>query len=183
MKTKKSQIIGQVFVFILATVVFVLIIMYGYRAISSLMVRGEQAQLVQFQNELTTAVSAMSLDYRSVKCKELTLPKKYTAFCFVDARNPPPEAASLPSMSEWKNFYDEYPFIYDSIHSKVAQNVFLIPPSEISINLENAHTQENTLDPYSGFFCINVTRNKILLKLEGRGVEGVELSRWQDTKC
>jgi len=173
MKSKKSQIVGQIFIFILATVVFVLIVMYGYRAISSLMVKGEQASLVKFQNELTNAVSSIALDYGSVKCEDFSVPKKYTEFCFVDTAEVvySPAAANAPN-SPWGKLYAQHPFIADSIKSGSLQNAFLIPPSSLSMALENARTEET-----NGFFCIKVARSAISIKLEGRGAQGVMISK------
>jgi hypothetical protein len=173
MKSKKAQIVGQIFVFILATVVFVLIVMYGYKAISSLMIKGEQASFIKFQNELTNSVSSIALDYGSVKCEDFAVPKKYTEFCFVDTREvfyspPPAENDKLMKLSAL------YPFIAGSIKSGSSQNAFLIPPSALAITLPNAHVADSVAD---GFFCVNATRNTISLRLEGGGTDGALLSQ------
>ena len=177
MKSKKSQIVGQIFIFILATVVFVLIVMYGYRAISSLMVKGEQASLVKFQNELTTAVSSIALDYGSVRCLELSVPKKYREFCFVDKNTVKYDSqynCAIRPRPPWCELSEKSAFIADSIASGAPQNAFFIPPSELSITLPNAHV--NLEENQYGFFCTNVAGGKIKLRLEGQGVNGALLT-------
>jgi len=178
MKSKKSQIVGQIFIFILATVVFVLIVMYGYRAISSLMVKGEQASLVKFQNELTNAVSSIALDYGSVKCEDFSVPKKYTEFCFVDTAQIIYSSATAGNPSDrWTRLYNQHAFVADSIKSGSPQNAFLIPPSALAITLPDAHVDTELVS--DGFFCVNVTRNIISLRLEGGGAAGALIS----SKC
>jgi len=44
------------------------------------------------------------------------------------------------------------------------KNVFLIPPSESVITVENME-----ITPENGFFCLNAVDNKISLRIEGLG--------------
>ncbi|MEM4282215.1 MAG: hypothetical protein QXU88_00570 [Candidatus Woesearchaeota archaeon] len=163
-----GQIVGQIFLFLLATIVFVFIVVYGYRAIGNLVAKGEQADLVRFNSELSSAVSAISLDYGSVRCLELSLPKRYRTFCFVGQE---PDIGALSLVS---------PLIASAVQSGIKQNVFLIPPSPLQLYLEKATTKAE-----GGFFCINTSgpTNRLLLRLEG-GAGGIaELQKWQGASC
>ena len=57
---KNAQIMGQVFIFILAGALFILILTYGYKAIAGFSERSEQVALVEFQTNLESSVKSIS---------------------------------------------------------------------------------------------------------------------------
>jgi len=84
----KGQIIGQVFIFILAGLVFVLIVGYGYKAVQFFLERQEQVVLLDFQSELEIAIEGVKRDYTTVRKLQLILPNKYQGVCFFDYTKP-----------------------------------------------------------------------------------------------
>lgn len=160
MAKRKSQIMGQVFIFILAAAIFILILTYGYRAISGFGKRSEQVALVEFQTELEGAVKSIGLDYGSVKKVDLTLPAKYTEICFVDLdKEPSPEFESM------------HPRMYESWLGGT-QNVFLTPMEDTPINAGDIYVGEK------GFLCLPIAGGKITLRLEGLG-DRAGITQWQ----
>lgn len=159
----KAQIIGQVFVFILAGLVFILIIAYGYKAIQYFIERQEQVVLVDFRTDLESAVAGVKRDYGTVRKAEFKLPSKYLGICFLD---PVVCSASTPELI----FGDQKikaPWAQEACAVKSA-NVFIVP---------------RTLDLYlpdiqvDGYVCIANT-GSITIKLEGTGSKA-KISRWQ----
>jgi hypothetical protein len=148
---KKSQIMGQVFVFILAGALFILILTYGYKAIAGFGQRSEQVALVEFQTQLESGVKSISLDYGSVKRLELSLPSTYIEVCFVDLEIEPSE-----------EFEAIHPRMHEAWVSQT-QNVFLTPMEESPINVGNIY-----IGP-KGFMCAPIVGGKVMLRLEGLG--------------
>jgi len=157
---KKAQVMSQVFIFILAAAIFILILTYGYKAIAGFGQRSEQVALVEFQTELEGAVKSISLDYGSVKKVELTLPTKYTELCFVDLEREPSE-----------EFEQIHPRMYESWVSRT-QNVFLTPMEESPINVGKIYVGQ------SGYLCLPIAGGKITLRLEGLG-DRAGITQWQ----
>ena len=158
-KKKKAQIMGQVFVFILAAALFILILTYGYKAIAGFGKRSEQVALIEFQTQLESSVKSISLDYGSIKKIELTLPTKYTEICFVDLELPPSE-----------DFEQIHPRMYEAWETQT-QNVFLTPMEEAPINAGKIF-----LGP-SGFLCLPITSGKLNLRFEGLG-DKASIAEW-----
>lgn len=154
---RKGQILGQVFILILAAAIFILILLYGYKAISQFTQRSEQVAFINFETEFRNAVKGVSLDYGSVKKLELTLPSKYRELCVLCSPDLPVGAACAPSAE----FQTDHPLIYESAQGG-AQNVFLVPLAETPILIERVEAN-------SSGFCTPVLDGHVTLRLEGRG--------------
>ena len=153
--SRKSQMISQIFIFVMAAIIFLLILMYGYKAISNFLQRSEQVALIDFKTDLESAVEVIKRDYGSVRKIELMLPKEYTDVCIVDPDNP----GTLQS---------DQPLMYAAWQAG-SENVFLVPKQEAPIYLEDI-----TID---GYDCIPVIYGKVTLKLVGLGKKA-RISRW-----
>lgn len=159
-KAKKAQIMGQVFILILAGALFILILTYGYKAIAGFGSRSEQVAYIEFQTELESAVKSISLDYGSVKKVELSLPPKYTEVCFVDLDMEPSE-----------EFEAMHPRMYEAWATK-SQNVFLTPIEESPMDVGDIYLGEK------GYLCLPLVGGKVTLRLEGLGNKA-GISGWQ----
>ncbi|RMD58331.1 hypothetical protein D6825_01230 [Candidatus Woesearchaeota archaeon] len=80
----KAQSVMQVLVFILAGIIFLLIIGYGYKSISYFLERQEQVQLADFWNDLETSIESIRRQPGTVRKVQLPLPSKYAGVCFFD---------------------------------------------------------------------------------------------------
>jgi hypothetical protein len=158
-KQKKSQIMGQVFVFILAAAIFILILTYGYKAIAGFSRRSEQVAMIEFQTELEGAVKSIRLDYGSIKKLGLSLPVKYTELCFVDLDLEPSE-----------EFEQIHPRMYESWVSRT-QNAFLVPMEDSPINIGKIYVGGG------GYLCLPITGGKVTLRLEGLG-DKAGITQW-----
>ena len=155
---KKAQMIGQVFIFIIAAVVFILIITYGYRAISGFLQQSEQVTMIEFKEELQSSIEKIKRDYGSVRKVELRIPKKYTTLCIV---TPDP---FCPSALQF-----EQPIMYNACLTGT-ENIFLIPKQETPIFVEDIVVDS------PGYICIP-TSGIVTLRLEGLGRKA-RVSEW-----
>lgn len=152
-QNRKAQMLGQVIVFVLSAIIFVLILGYGYRAITSFQEQGRQVALIEFKTELETAVETISRNYGSVRTITLSIPNGFTGLCIVDAQEP-------------GNLQTAHPLLYNAWRSG-SENVFLLPITKqsVPIKIENIEVyNENE----KGFLCVENTKN-IKIQLEGMG--------------
>ncbi len=154
---KKAQMIGQIFVFVVAAIIFILILTYGYKAISNFLARSEQVALIDFKADLESSVEVIKRDYGSVRKVELRLPKRYTEVCIVDVKR-------CESLEQAR------PLMY-SLCIAGSENVFLVPKQETPIFLADISV------PDPGYVCVPVANGNIALRLEGLG-KSTEISEW-----
>lgn len=146
---KKAQMIGQIFVFVVAAIIFILILTYGYRAISNFLARSEQIALIDFKADLESSVEVMKRDYGSVRKINLRLPKRYSEVCIVDINRCGALEQSMPLMY--------------SLCLAGSENVFLVPKQETPIFLSDISV------PDPGYICLPVAYGRVVLGLEGMG--------------
>ncbi len=149
---KKGQIIGQVFIFILAGLVFVLILGYGYKAIMGFLERGEEVQLLDFRNELESTVTIIKRDYGSVQKMELRVPPVTEEVCFVST------AINDPS-----KLREDKPLLY-AAWSTGSENVFLIPRQPTPILIPDI-----IIENQDGYLCVPAVGGRVTLRAEGTG--------------
>lgn len=153
-RDRRAQMLGQVIVFVLAAIIFVLILGYGYRAIISFQEQGRQVALLDFKTELETAIESISRDYGSVRTITLITPSEFTGLCIVDSQ----DAGRLR---------DTHPLLYNAWRSG-SENVFLLPITKQSFPIKLEHIEVYGTDGKRGFLCFENTRS-IKLRLEGMG--------------
>lgn len=156
---KNAQILGQVVMFLLAGIVFVLVLIYGYKAITQFLEKSEDVGLATFQNDLLTAVESIKRDYGTVIKTELSLPPKYGLLCIADSDSTKPST----------DFEQMHKRMYAAWQTG-SENIFLTPPSTQPIK----KIEDITVD--GGYFCIKNT-GKVVLRLEGMG-DKAKVSQW-----
>ena len=154
---KKGQIQAQVFVYVLAMLVIALVLLYGYRSLSTMQERAKQVDILSLKNEVIKAVEKVSNDYGTVRAPTFNIPKEYTELCFIDIDNSP--AAELQA---------NHPLVYEAWEDESA-NVFLIKglvdesfmigeSDDSLISIENPN-----------YLCFKVINGRVKVKLEGTG--------------
>ncbi len=155
----KAQLLSQVFVFMLAAVTLVMILLFGYKYIDSFMEQQEQIELIQFRDTLVDGVNSIRTRYGSVDKLTLSIPSEYNELCFVASEQPPNS-----------KLQDDRPLLYNLWSADNNQTVFLLPLQELNIKLENLQVDNN-------YFCIP-TQTKLDLRLESFGKK-VKISLWE----
>jgi len=168
-KNTKAQIIGQIFIFILAGLVFILIVTYGYKAIQYFIERQEQIVLVDFRTDLEIAVEGVKRDYGTVRKVDLKLPTKYYGVCFFDYVSTtcdPKEPTTDPKLITPGQTFN-VKWAEDTCKLKSA-NVFIIPRTQ---DFDLPDIQVDT-----GYICIPNT-GIVTIRLEGTG-KRAKISEW-----
>jgi len=169
LRTSKAQIIGQVFIFILAGLIFILIITYGYKAIHYFIERQEQVNLLDFKTDLETATEGVKRDYGTVRKIELKLPKKYQGVCFFDYESDTCKPGQPSINPELKLPYQTISVKWAEEACKIKNaNVFIIPRTQ-DIDLPDIQVE--------GYLCLPNT-GIITLKMEGTGKKA-KVSEWE----
>lgn len=157
---KKAQMIGQVFVFVLAAILFGLILLYGYKAIGTFGEQRREVALIEFQDDLRASVAKVAIDYGSVKKFVINVPADYDEVCFLDL-----DAIRSKGVPDF--IRDERPLIANEIEGGSTQNIFLRPFPDQPLQIPKiAVGGDNAAE---GFLCIVNTRVGINLKLTGLG--------------
>ena len=166
----RGQIIGQVFIFILAGLVFILIITYGYKAIQYFIERQEQVVMVDFRTDLEIAVEGVKRDYGTVRKVELKLPSRYFGVCFFDLGSAVCDAktTTVSPKLELPSETIEVKWAEEACKLKNA-NIFVVPRTQ-DLYLPD-------IEVANGYICVpNI--GKITLRMEGTGKKA-KISLWQ----
>ena len=165
----KSQIYGQIFIYILTIVLVSFILVYGYNAIQNIRDRATQIECLNFKNDLRNSIEIISSDFGRIKKADIGLCSPYRQVCFVETfKNIPDRNSPRSSVTPID------PIIKDSISSKTDKNAFLVDK-----NAKDSFYAGNLsiADPSLDVLCVNAINGKISLKLEGMG-HHVALSQW-----
>ena len=155
-KTNKSQVIGQVFIYILAIIIFSVILLYGYKIIGSTTAKADQIKLLQFKTDITSIVKKTSLDYGSIIKKDFFVPERYKEVCFLDI-----DEIYDPNCDK-----NNYPLLCDGWEVGAKNNMFLLESDGSGIfyyigKLKVLNSRH--------FECMNATHGSITIRLEGKG--------------
>lgn len=159
---KRSQLYGQIFIYILTIFLISFILVYGYNAVQNFKERAEKVYCLKFRNDLKSAVDVTLADFGTVKRKDLQLCSGLNEVCFVetledfDRSNPKSNVAELD------------PILRDSISSGTEKNVYLVGGEAFYAGIVSVDND---------VLCIKSINNKISLRLEGKG-DHVLLSKW-----
>lgn len=154
--------IMQVLVFILAALIFMLIIGYGYKAISYFLERQQQVMLAEFHTDLRIAVEKVKRQPGTVRKIELNLPSNVQGICFFGSTCGAGAILETPAQDinvRWA---------IDAC-KKTGANVFLFPrmgsEEQLDIVVDNP-----------GFVCIP-NSGGVTIRLEGAG-RTAKVSEW-----
>ena len=150
---KKSQIQSQVFIYIIAIIVFSLILVYGYNAIIGFKERSEQIAYIQFKTGLVSTVDRISSDYGTVKREEFFIGGDYKKVCFVQSYNSPENLAG--DISD--------PIVKDSVEGGADKNVFLFT------NTLQESFDVGEINVSNGYNCTPIVNGKVKVQFEGKG--------------
>lgn len=171
-KTKKAVVVGQVFIYIIAIIVFALVLIFGYQAITGFLEKGERVGYLTFKTDLENAIKNVYSDVGTVVIYNgrnvLAVPTKYEEICFINLDKEPD--------LNW-DFCQENILICDAWKDVTwetgDQNIFLKPvglsPIKVyKITVDTDMDGEET-DDDDGYLCLPVIQGKIFMRVEGMG--------------
>ena len=160
--SKKAQPIGQIMMYIIASIVLSLILVYGYNAVNNFRSQADEVIMVKFKSEMSELVSKIASDYGTVVKEVMDTPIRFDHLCFVDLSK------------QVNNTLDAAPFylVHDSWGSTADKNTFLVESSGFidSFYIEN-------LGLLQDHFCLEIVDGRVDLQMSGTG-EKVIVSRW-----
>ncbi len=154
-KKKRGQLHSEVFIYIIAVIVCVLIVLFGYNAIQKVYTKGEQALEIRFETSLKESIE--TINYGSVDIQTFEIPLKYSELCFTNVNN----KDELPQI-----FLDLYPLIGEAVEEK--DNVFLTGKDFNSFKVEQLEL------PYK-VYCVPIINGKVNLRIESK-LKGISIS-------
>jgi len=113
---KRGQIIGQVFIYIMAAIVIGAIILLGYWAVKNITEKSCQVEQVTFKSKIESLASKHS-SYGSVSKETIIAPCNYETICFVDA-------GRIGNTTGLPNCYNK--IINASVVDSDLKNIFLV---------------------------------------------------------
>jgi len=151
---KKSQI-GQVFIYLISTLIIMLVLYFGYNAIKNIGKKQQEISFVTFKNRLTDMITYTSSDYGTVRVENFDVPAGFTEVCIVDP--------SLIVTKDSSKISDNYPIIKDSVADGAMANVFLLPAGS------PFYIEKVFIETDSKYICFPVVQGKVKIRIEGMG--------------
>lgn len=166
--SKKSQIAGQIFIYIIAIILFSFILIYGYNAIKGFKERSEQITYIKFKTDLTSTVKRVAPDFGTVKREEFFIGGDYRKVCFVQSHDVN-DAIRNQIVAALED--GNYPLIADIVRDKVNKNVFLFTTTlQESFDIGEI----NVTGRYN---CTQILNGKAKIQFEGKG-DHAYISTW-----
>jgi hypothetical protein len=166
---QKGEISSQVFTYILAAIIVGLILLVGYKGITTVLSVTSKAPIDDFRSDFTSTVNKMARDFGSIKKYEFSLPSQIEEVCFIDSMNDE-NKFDIPS-SAAKNSFIKY-----SIDDNVQKNVFLIKEGKIE---ESFYVDD--LNVVTDYLCIE-NSGLMYAWFEGKGRKAC-MKKEQTVQC
>ena len=177
----KGQVANQVFIYIMAAIIFSMVLIYGYTAVAKFMEQSDYVGLIDFRMEITSTIDdiATTQDKRE---KTFVVPGDFEQICFLDMRESDnckkspiinPGAWCAQACRPGGAHYGEVPdIVCQAWEDNVTENIFLIPWADIPFETKTIqlfNSTNNRPDEDVGFLCMNITNSRITLNLRGKG--------------
>jgi len=181
MKRKKSKgvLMGQVFIYITAVIIFAVILIFGYQAIAGFLEKGEKVAYLTFKTDLENAIKTVYSDYGTVviynERNVLSIPGGYKEVCFIDLGYDPNKRSTAGICQSGSDYR---PLVCDAWKGVTwesgDQNVFLEPMGlspikvyKITLDTFDDDLEDNIRD--QGYLCIPIVQGRLHMRLEGMG--------------
>ena len=166
---RKSQLYGQIFIYILTILIISLILIYGYNAITNFKGRTEQIVSLKLGEDIKSSVERIKPDYGSVVKKEIDVGGA-SQICFVESFPSILSTNTPVGKDSDDNNIIVNPIVKDSISSGSDKNVFLIKKTvSNSFNVGSIRVSESIVTGHTNVFCVYPKNGIAILKLTGKG--------------
>ena len=147
MRIKKAQA-TRMLVMVMTVVIVGLVLVFGYRAITSITVSGEKATLIKFKNEFINAVDQGS-SYGRVAIQDFSVGGEYKRMCLAGIGASPGAFTNA--------------LVKDALASGTSNNAFLLTDSTIE------PFEVKKMEIEGGGQCFSIDSGKVKLRFEGKG--------------
>ena len=154
---KRGQLSSETIVYALTIVIVAVILIMGYKYLSSAKKAMDKGELLQFRNKLASDAKSIGKEYGTYKKIIYSVPRNLEEVCFVDLSKKEDILAS--------KLISFYPLVKDSLNSNLGRNIFFVGNTELqSFNIENLE-----LNHYPFMNCFHQKNNKMNIGIEGLG--------------
>lgn len=150
---------SNVIIYSLFSIVAVMVLIFGYKAITTLSEKSEEGKAVLLQTELKKDISSLTYRYGSVDIKNYEFPLNIGEICFIDLEINKKDKISSGLRSR-------FPIIANQIESETKNNLFMFDSSGDYIN---ALAVGDLKVKGPGWVCYENKNGKFTLELEGKG--------------
>ena len=164
---RRGQIQNRIFLFAVSLIILAVIVIWGYKAISGLQEKQNQAALIKFKTQLDADIDAAANDFGSVRSNKYFLPTNFDEMCLVDT-----------TRVKADNILN-HPVVKDNVESDADANMFLLGKNKLEVfNVGNLG-----LFNYPHYWCVKTKVGKIELTYEGKGGEALVKTPVNEIYC
>jgi hypothetical protein len=162
-KSKRAQIVGQIFIYAISIIVVTLILAYGYKAIRDFSKRGEEVAYITLRSNFQNAFKSIVSDYGTIKRPDFDVPGKFKRVCLTMPNKDPGSPLCQTGNVEHE------PIVCAGWETG-RDNVYLVPDGSQSFSVGDI-----TIEGGRTYLCFDVINGKIKMQLKSLG-DKVEVS-------
>jgi hypothetical protein len=173
MNNKRGQA-TQVFFYVIMVLIVGLVLLLGYKGIGALLETGEETGLIEFRNDIQSAVKK-GASYGRISTFDFNTGSDYEQMCFIDR-----DALKKSGL----NIDDAPPLVADAVKTSRESedeqddnNVFLLRGDEIQPILTDPLEMDDAVTGDTSFKCFELSSGRISMKFRGRGDATIVLGR------
>lgn len=163
-KGKKAEVPAQIMTYVLAAILFGLIMIFGYNVVVSMRLSGESVAMVKFKTQLEGDIKKMAMETgRTTRLYEYPSPGNFGEICFIDSDylagglTPEQENNLKDSNCGEKN----KKMLIDSADAGIQSNMFLFPGTR--------NFEIGSIEVDKGCVCIPSRAGKFSMRMRGKG--------------
>lgn len=164
---KRGQIQNRIFLFAAALIILAVIVIWGYKAISSMQEKQNQAALIKFKTQLAADVESAANDFGSRRSERYFLPTNFDEMCLVDTTRVD------------ANDILNHPVVMDNVDNGAKANLFFLGKNEF----EAFDVGNLGLAGFPHYWCVETKIGKIELTYEGKGGEAMVKMPVSERSC
>ncbi len=167
---KRGQAVNQVFIYMTASIIFGMVLLFGYSAVQNFLEDSEYVALISLKTNLESSINNIA-STQDRENKLFRVPGGYEKICFIDMTS-----AVDPDTNAPTTMYTDLcgignnglpSIVCNAWKDNVSQSIMLVNPlSQISINTVRIQVLNDSGDNV-GAHCIDITRSVIKLQLKG----------------
>lgn len=162
MVSKKGFSAAQVLIFIIAGIVFALILVFGYSAVSDMLKSSSDIMIVELKSDLESSIASVKRSFGSVRKVDLRVPESVEELCFFDFGKCNLLSGVLSSSGKPLDWAV-------SACASGSSNVFSIP-RDVELSISDIRTD-------SAFVCVRAQAGVVSVRLTGKG-DSVLVGEW-----
>lgn len=170
---KNGQVANQAFIYIMAGIIFAMVLMFGYNAVRDFSAKSDYVGLIDFKTELESTINGIASTQDRVE-KEFLIPGSHKELCMVDMT----QGGYQNCRSSGTNCYNycigslkgELPnVVCNAWKDNVSQSIFLLPYADISFKTVRIQLLDEDTGEDKGFLCTDVVRGRVKFQFTGKG--------------